>query len=441
MAIACASGTASSRTRRTRALLRVADKFSDSNTGRERRANEDSYFVSVPVFVVADGMGGAQAGEVASRTAVEQFSHGLPPGDGSPEERLAMLVREANERIYALSQSDAQRAGMGTTLTAAYVGDDEVAIAHVGDSRAYVLRDGRLERLTDDHSLVDELRRQGRLTEEEAEEHPQRSIITRALGPEPDVDVDRLTFRARNGDVFLLCSDGLTAMVREKRVAEIITGAPDLTSAGRALIRAANAAGGRDNITVILFSLEEVGAAGTSDGARDQATMVGVPAAEVNDALARRRGGGDSDVAGVAAAVAPAGTPSPVAEHPGPVARRLPRMPARSAAAHRRRLPRVRVGLVVLVVLLALIVAGAWVASQTVYFVGTNADGLITVYRGVPYELPAGVHLYSTNFVSGVDAASLSTSERHRLLDHTWRSHDDATNLVRQLELGKLATP
>ncbi|TMK39159.1 MAG: serine/threonine-protein phosphatase [Actinobacteria bacterium] len=165
-------------------MLRVAeDHFSDTHTGRQRRANEDAYFARAPLFVVADGMGGAQAGEVASGMAVELFADGLPDGGGGLEQRLAAVVREANDRIYRRSRSDSAHAGMGTTLTAAYVGDDEISIAHVGDSRAYCLRDGKLMRLTRDHSLVDELISSGRLTPEEAEHHPQRSVITRALGP------------------------------------------------------------------------------------------------------------------------------------------------------------------------------------------------------------------------------------------------------------------
>ena len=149
---------------------------------------------------------------------------------------------------------------MGTTLTAVYVGEQEVAIAHVGDSRAYCLRDGELLRLTDDHSLVDELIREGRLTPEEAEDHPQRSIITRALGPEETVEVDTRSFRARAGDIYLLCSDGLTSMVPEARLAEVLRlyAGARLRDIGEALIAEANRAGGRDNITVILLRLEEV---------------------------------------------------------------------------------------------------------------------------------------------------------------------------------------
>src|SRR5689334_17308499 len=198
-------------------------------------------------------MGGAQAGEVASQLAVEVLQKGLPDGRGSVEERLRDLVEEANSRINALSRTDDQRAGMGTTMTLAYVGEHELSVAHVGDSRLYRLRDGAFERLTEDHSLVEELVRQGKLTPQEADEHPQRSIITRALGLEAGVESDSHTWPARDGDVYLLCSDGLTSMVAEEQVAGILADAGRLSDAGRALVDAANAAGGRDNITVVLF--------------------------------------------------------------------------------------------------------------------------------------------------------------------------------------------
>jgi serine/threonine protein phosphatase PrpC len=235
-------------------VLRVAEQYAATDTGRQRRANEDSLLARAPLYVVADGMGGAQAGEVASRIAVESFQPGL--ADGShPERELAALARAANARIFELSRSNAEQAGMGTTLTAVYVGEREVAIAHVGDSRAYCLRDGELLRLTDDHSLVDELLRQGRLTPEEAVEHPQRSVITRALGPEGAVEVDTRSFRGRAGDVYLLCSDGLTTMVPEVEIAAELVAHRRLRDAGEALIAAANEAGGRDNITAIVVDV------------------------------------------------------------------------------------------------------------------------------------------------------------------------------------------
>ena len=169
-------------------MLRAADTIWKTDTGRQRRDNEDNAFVRAPLFVVADGMGGAQAGEVASKLAVEEF-HDALPDQGSAEERLTDRIRAANRRIYDLSRTEHEHAGMGTTLTAVYLDDDHLAVAHVGDSRAYIFRDGQLARLTQDHSLVEELMRQGKLTEEQAAEHPQRSIITRALGIEGDVEI------------------------------------------------------------------------------------------------------------------------------------------------------------------------------------------------------------------------------------------------------------
>src|SRR5437762_2571903 len=196
-------------------------------------------------------MGGARAGEVASRMAVEAFDEGGEEGR-RPEELLRGVAREANRRIYEMAQGDSEHAGMGTTLTAAMVVDRDVAVGHVGDSRLYRFRDGALERLTDDHSLVEELVRQGRLTPEEAESHPQRSIITRALGPEPDVDVETFTHTARDGDVYLICSDGLSGMVLEEEIAEIIADSASLKEAAIRLVDGANQAGGKDNITVVL---------------------------------------------------------------------------------------------------------------------------------------------------------------------------------------------
>src|SRR3954464_4452597 len=201
-------------------MLRIAEQFHASDLGRQRQGNEDNYFVRAPLFVVADGMGGARAGEVASEIAVESFDAGL--GDGSPGEALVRIIQDANRRIHDRSRSDEQAAGMGTTCTAAYVGESEVTIAHVGDSRAYLWRGGELTRLTRDHSLVGELVARGKLTEEQAEAHPQRSVITRALGPNADVDVDVETYRARSDDVFLLCSDGLTSMIHEVGVKPIM---------------------------------------------------------------------------------------------------------------------------------------------------------------------------------------------------------------------------
>jgi serine/threonine protein phosphatase PrpC len=227
-----------------------------SDTGRKRRQNEDAYVCEPPLFAIADGMGGAQAGEVASRLAAAAFEEGAAAIQG--EEGVATVVRAANARIFERAVHDPAVAGMGTTATVA-VADERAAtvtIAHVGDSRAYLYRQGALEQLTTDHSLVGELIRSGRLTEDEAAVHPHRSVITRALGTDADVEVDTLTLDVVPGDLVLLCSDGLSAMVRDEdivRVLESAGGAP--AAAAEALVSAANAAGGEDNVTVVLFEL------------------------------------------------------------------------------------------------------------------------------------------------------------------------------------------
>jgi PPM family protein phosphatase len=386
-------------------MLRVAEQYAVTDTGRQRRANEDALLARSPLFVVADGMGGAQAGEVASRIAVESFRPGLE-NSSHPERELAEIARSANTRIHELSQANAEQAGMGTTLTAIYVGEEDVAIAHVGDSRAYCLRDGELVRLTDDHSLVDELMRQGRLTPEEAVEHPQRSVITRALGPEGSVEVDTRAFHARAGDLYLLCSDGLTTMLGEEEILDLLLANSSLSNAGEALIAAANDAGGRDNITVVLLRLEEVRAG--APPAPEQATMTGAPAVApaVRPRIPRRPG---------------AGRPSELA----------------TAARLRARLRRVR-GLAILVVVLALLGSGAYLALQSVYFIGTNSRGLVTLYKGVPFDLPFGLSLFSSDYVSGVSASTLTPQRRRTLLDHSLRSESNAASLIRSLELGQL---
>jgi len=221
---------------------------------------------------------GAQAGEVASKTAAEAFDRDLPAG--APEQFLRETIEEANRRIHELARADPSKAGMGTTITAAIVDaqGEEVGIGHVGDSRAYRWRRGKLERLTRDHSLVEEMRRKGQITDAQAEDHPQRSIITRALGPEPDVEVDLQTVPASPGDVFLLCSDGLTTMVGEERIGAVLSAAGSMREAVRTLVDEANGAGGRDNITAMAFRLADASAPlGESTG---DATLVGATAEE-----------------------------------------------------------------------------------------------------------------------------------------------------------------
>ena len=226
-----------------------------SDTGRKRRRNEDSYVVAPPLFAVADGMGGAQAGEVASQLAAAVLEE-TDPGSLSGPERLISLIQEANRRVYERASSDPSTSGMGTTMTVALVEPNGVTIAHVGDSRAYRVREGHLEQLTEDHSLVNELLKSGKLSREEAEVHPQRSVITRAVGTDPDVDVDAFVVDASEGDIFLLCSDGLTDMVGDDDILETVEKhREDLDRVTKALVSAANRGGGEDNITVVAFTI------------------------------------------------------------------------------------------------------------------------------------------------------------------------------------------
>jgi PPM family protein phosphatase len=411
-------------------MLRVAEQYAGTDTGRQRRANEDSVLARSPLFVVADGMGGAQAGEVASRIAVEAFQGGLEDS-AQPELALAALAHTANSRIHELSHVNAEQAGMGTTLTAVYVGEEEVAIAHVGDSRAYCFRDGQLQRLTDDHSLVDELMRQGRLTPEEALEHPQRSVITRALGPEGMVEVDTRSVRGRPGDVYLLCSDGLTTMIGEEQIAAVLLANPRLRDAGEALIAAANEAGGRDNITVVLLRLEDV-QVGLQAAFDEHTTMVGLPVVPPPAV---------SSSAVPPPTIPPPAISTPVLSTSAPTRRRAPRA-ARAAApaVNGRRRRRLRHGgaIAFLLTVLVVIGAGAYLAFQSVYFIGTNNRGLVTIFEGLPYRLPGNLALYSSQYVSGVSASTLTPEQRHALLDHSLRSEADAAARIHSLELEQI---
>jgi len=237
--------------------VRIASSYAGTDPGKKRRRNEDAYVIAPPLFAVADGMGGAQAGEVASGLAAGALEESR--ADGGGERRVIELIQEANRRVHERATTDATTAGMGTTITAALVEPDgRVVFGHVGDSRAYMLRDDRLEQLTDDHTLVAELVRRGELSPGEAEVHPQRSVITRALGTDPDVDVDAFSIAAKPGDVYLICSDGLSSMVESSDIEQILRRhRDDLAAASKALIQAANRGGGEDNITAVLFAVEE----------------------------------------------------------------------------------------------------------------------------------------------------------------------------------------
>ncbi|HEY1275097.1 MAG TPA: Stp1/IreP family PP2C-type Ser/Thr phosphatase [Thermoleophilaceae bacterium] len=408
--------------------LQIVEHIGRTDVGRQRSANEDAFVVAPPFFAVADGMGGAKAGEVASQMAADAFSGEGESGE-APEAQLSRILREANRRIYELAATDESHRGMGTTLTAAKVHDSEVSLGHVGDSRAYLLRDENLEQLTRVHSLVAELERSGQLTPEAAEHHPQRSIITRALGPEPDVDVDTYTLAGRDGDVYLLCSDGLTGMLSDADVAAILRGADSLDAAAEALVHAANQSGGKDNITVVLFRLGETGDGGDSASSDD--TIAGTLTAD--DVITAEQPS-DGDPGSRTEAAPPPNARADTTMVRTPERRAPPRRPPR----RRRRLARAVLRGVLALGVVAAVAAGLYALSRQVYFVGTNDAGLVTLYRGVPYDLPFGVELYKEKYASGMPARAIPRTRRSEVLNHKWRSRQDAEDLVRQLERGRL---
>jgi protein phosphatase len=356
-----------------------------TDTGRRRRHNEDAYVCEPPLFAVADGMGGAQAGELASGLAAAALRDDTNRSGG--EERVDELIQQANRRVYERQTQDSSATGMGTTITVALVEDGQVAIGHVGDSRAYLIRDRRLEQLTEDHSLVAELVRSGKLSPEEADTHPQRSVITRALGTDPDVDVDTFSVETHPGDLFLLCSDGLTSMVDDDTILrEVERNRSDLKASAKALVRAANKGGGDDNITIVFFEIAGSGSDGVTertlalppvedDGEDKTLTELDrVPAVAVDEREHERRDDG----------------------HPG-----------------RNALFAV-IGLLLVLAVLGGAVWGLWRS----HFVGAEADGHVAVYQGVPWNIVGNVRLYRAVYVSPLLTAQLSQAERKKLFDH-----------------------
>ena len=367
-----------------------------TDTGRRRRHNEDAYVCEPPLFAVADGMGGAQAGELASGLAAAALRDEASELSGG-EQRVDDLIQEANRRIYQRQSEDASASGMGTTMTVALVEDGRVAIGHVGDSRAYLIRDRKLEQLTEDHSLVAELVRSGKLSPEEAEGHPQRSVITRALGTDPDVDVDTFSVETKPGDLFLLCSDGLTSMVGDEAILrEVERNREDLGAAAKALVRAANKGGGEDNITVVFFEI-----AGDQDGHDLERTVALPPVEQEDDTL--------DEYDGV----------RPVAVE----------RPDENRHAGRRAL----LALLVLLVIVAVCGGAVWGLWRS-HFVGAESDGHVVVYQGLPWNVVGSVKLYRPVYVSPLLAAQLSQDERKQLFDHTLRSDGSARAAVHRYE-------
>jgi protein phosphatase len=384
-----------------------------TDPGKRRRRNEDAYVVEPPLFAVADGMGGAQAGEIAARIAATSLRES---SGRSGEEAVVELIKEANRRVFEAAAGDEARSGRGTTITAALVEGDRVQIGHVGDSRAYRIRDGRLEQLTEDHSLVAELVRSGKLSPEEADVHPQRSVITRTVGTDPDVDVDTFSIDARPGDVFVLCSDGLTTMVADESILELVErNRANLDKTAKALVDAANKGGGEDNITIVLFEL------GEDDGSASLEETAALPAVEEPPSAAD-----EETLSGLEGV--------PTIDDTRMLSRdELEAMAGHGDAGHHRRVSRTAVvlGSTTLIAVLAALVV--WSLSRS-YFVGAEKNGRIAVYQGFPWDIAGGVRLYRLRYESPVLAGQLSQAERRRLFGHDLRSYGSALGAVKQYE-------
>ena len=388
-------------------------KFSDgsrSDVGRGRPENEDRLLVDRErrLYAVADGMGGHRAGEVASATAIETLEaayHGGQP--------LEEAMGAANAAVFAKAAGDVDMRGMGTTLTAvALEGESTALLGHVGDSRAYLMRDGAVTQVTDDHSLVEQLVREGRLRPEEAQNHPQRAIITRALGIDAAVDVDTYRVELRPGDRLLICSDGLTNMLSDQTIAATLHRHADPQQAAETLVDMANQAGGDDNITVIVLDA-------LSDGSPE-----GMAASAPLGRPAREENTGEWQVAD-----APEEVPGDEPESSD-----IDVGAGVDAGAHRgRRRMRTLVlwGLPIVVVIGIAVGAVGWYARRT-YYVGLSADR-VTLFKGVPGGLLGWQPTVDRQ--SDLTAADLTPADRADLESgHRFASHSDATRFVTRLE-------
>lgn len=347
-----------------------------TDIGLHRKTNEDTFVVAPPLFAVCDGMGGAQAGEVASGLAAETLAAAV--ADGRP---LLAAAEQANAAVFQRAHDDIDHTGMGTTLTAVVLAGDTGHFAHIGDSRAYLLRGGALEQLSDDHSLVGEMVRDGRLSEEEAASHPHRSILSRALGTEPLARIDEFEVDLRAGDVLLLCSDGLSGAVPAEAIRKAL-GRADPDDAAAKLIAEARKHGGPDNITAVVLRLDEPRAA-------DEEVTLGVPADEAATVV-------------LAAPVAPPAPPDPESAADAP-----PPAPSRGS--------RHRLGWFAVVLVLLVVVAFAGVLTvSTVFYVGVD-DGRLAIYSGLPAAL-GPLQLHAVYRRSSLPYESLGPAGR-RLVD------------------------
>lgn len=383
-----------------------------TDPGKVRKNNEDSLLVGegrdASLFVVADGIGGFEAGEVASSIAIDVLK------DVEPAAPLESAIREANRRILAAARGDEKLANMGTTIVAMRFGGTEeepvVEVSHVGDSRAYLLRDGDLRPLTEDHSLVAELVRSGDLTRAQASEHPQKNLITRALGAEKEVEVDTAVLPIQAGDRLILCSDGLSDMVTEARIQSLLTSSPESPErAARALVAAALDAGGADNVTVVVVDVREED----------------LPVEEPRRGDTREM-----------RAIVPQETGVPRRQERTPYGRggrgRHAAPPAKGKDLRRTLGTFIRALAVVLVLAVAAMPVYFWGSSR--YFLGLDG-GEVVVYRGLPYAL-LGYELNQEVRRTGLEESEIEPHYRDQVDNHKlYPSEDQAEAAARDLRV------
>jgi protein phosphatase len=411
-----------------------------SETGQVRSINQDSAYAQEPLFAVADGMGGHRGGEVASAVALETLTGTLAE---TTTDALVRSVQQANAAVFARAQDDPDLRGMGTTLCAIAVvvdaAGERIGIVNVGDSRIYLLRAGRLEQLTEDHSLVESLVRQGRITEDEAAVHPQRNILTRALGISPAVDVDAWEGPAVTGDRYLLCSDGLFNEVQEPVIEATLRKLADPTEAANELVRLANEGGGRDNITAVVVDVEDgPGPAGplvrlTEPAEPDLGTLGAPPETRPQPAVQLPPTPGAVAAAEAPTAPAPPPPPPPVEPAP-PAAASSGEVPAVTVGPKRRRFTwRVLVFVVALLALLGAVGFFLYSYGNNSWYVTFDEDDQVVIEQG----RPGGFLIWDPEVVeeTGVERDELRPVAVERVeAESDLGSLEEAQDLVENLE-------
>ncbi len=401
-----------------------------TDVGRVREGNEDSYIVLEPIYGIADGMGGHAAGEVASSTAVDALSEGISRVDPTNPDSLAELIKDANRTIFEKATRDDSLHGMGTTCTILLINGPTAHLAHVGDSRAYLLRSEKLARMSEDHTLVGRLVREGQLTEEEAARHPQRNMITRSLGIDPEVRVDLRSFELRDGDRLMLCSDGLTSMVDEPTIGRVMHDTADPQRTADQLVELANEAGGDDNITVVVLDLTDTGAAPPPPPADDQAAVSTSLTGEVPAGAAPPAKTAPKEGTSIIERTTGRPTDAPL----GPPPESSSSDNDTGTGTGRRILRKLVFWVLILAVLAGAGYGALRYSLNNSWFVGLNDADVVTIFKGRPEEV-LGISLREVEEETDIAAEDIPSFKRADLEDGIKTdSLEEAREVVESLE-------